>query len=289
MTCLRLFLCAAFLASCSSPSEPSKLPSNQPKSKRSKANKKRKKQKKKTRRRNVGRQKGGKAIAPTAELSLGGNERIEGFAKAKRAMVKVFRDRRTTFYCGCQFQDDGRVDWASCGYVPRANSKRARRIEWEHVVPAHAFGQSFPSWRLGHPSCVNSKGKAYKGRRCARKVSPLFRRMESDLFNLQPAIGEVNADRSNYSMAELEGEDREYGKCDVEIRERKVEPRPSIRGDIARTYLYMDTVYPGRGIIGTKRRKLFDAWAKADPVDAWERTRIRRIEKVQGNRNSIVP
>ncbi|MBM66169.1 MAG: endonuclease I [Myxococcales bacterium] len=204
-------------------------------------------------------------------------------------MATVFRDQRTSFYCGCSFEADGRIDWASCGYIPRANSKRARRIEWEHVVPAHAFGQSFPEWRQGHPSCVNTKGKAYKGRRCVRKVSAAFRRMEADLYNLQPAIGEVNADRSNYSMAELEGEEREYGACDVEIRERKIEPRPSVRGDIARTYFYMDKAYPGRGIIGAKRRKLFEAWAKADPIDAWERKRVQAIQAIQGNRNPAVP
>ncbi len=67
-----------------------------------------------------------------------------------------------------------------------------------------------------------------------------FRYMEADLHNLQPAIGEVNGLRSNYSMAMIPGEKREFGKCDVEIEGSKVEPRPDIRGDIARTYMYMD-------------------------------------------------
>ena len=70
--------------------------------------------------------------------------------------------------------------------------------------------------------------------------------MQADMFNLYPAIGEVNGRRSNYSMAIINGEKREFGKCDVEIKNRKVEPREEIRGEIARTYLYMDSVYPGR-------------------------------------------
>ena len=53
--------------------------------------------------------------------------------------------------------------------------------------------------------------------------------------NLFPSR-EVNGDRSNYSMAVLPGESREYGDCDVEIQSRKIEPRPSIRGEIARVY-----------------------------------------------------
>ena len=88
--------------------------------------------------------------------------------------------------------------------------------------------------------------------------------MQADMYNLYPAIGEVNGRRSNYSMAIIKGEKREFGKCDVEIKNKKVEPKESIRGEIARTYLYMDSVYPGRGIISKKNRKLFDAWNRSD-------------------------
>ena len=115
-----------------------------------------------------------------------------------------------------------------------------------------------------------------------------YRRMQADMFNLYPAIGEVNGRRSNYSMAIIKGEKREFGKCDVEIKSRKVEPREEIRGEIARTYLYMHSVYPGRGIISKKNRKLFDAWNKSDPLDEWECERAKRIEKIQGNRNKVV-
>ena len=80
----------------------------------------------------------------------------------------------------------------------------------------------------------------------------------------------------------------EFGKCDVEIKNKKVEPKESIRGEIARTYLYMYSVYPGRGIISKKNRELFDAWNKSDPVDEWECERAKRIEIMQGNRNHVV-
>ena len=38
-----------------------------------------------------------------------------------------------------------------------------------------------------------------------------FKRMEADMFNLFPAIGEVNGLRSNYPMTIIEGEEREFG------------------------------------------------------------------------------
>jgi len=74
----------------------------------------------------------------------------------------------------------------------------------------------------------------------------------------------------------------------VEIEHCKIEPRPAIRGDVARTYLYMNWAYPGHGIISRSNQKLFEAWNRADPVDDWERERARRIEAIQGNRNPFI-
>jgi len=108
------------------------------------------------------------------------------------------------------------------------------------------------------------------------------------MHNLVPAIGELNGLRSNYSFAMLPGEERRFGSCDMEIAGRKAEPPPHVRGDIARTYFYMDAAYPGRGVISGKNRKLFEGWERQDPVDVWECERQRRIEKLQGNANPFV-
>ena len=215
------------------------------------------------------------------------NTQITSFSKSKNLLLKLYKDHPVTLYCGCSFSGK-KPDLSSCGYIPKKDWKRANRIEWEHVVPAHAFGQSLPEWRDGNPMCVSKKGKKYKGRRCAEKVNKQYRRMQADMYNLYPAIGEVNDRRSNYTMAIIEGEKREFGKCDVEISRKEVEPREEIRGEIARTYLYMDSVYPGRGIISKKNRKLFNTWDRSDPVDQWECERTRRIEMIQDNRNEIV-
>ena len=215
------------------------------------------------------------------------NTQITSFSKSKKLLLKLYKVHPVALYCGCSFKGK-KPNLSSCGYVPKKDRKRANRIEWEHVVPAHAFGQSFSEWRKGHPKCFNKKGKKFKGRKCAQKINEEYRRMQADMFNLYPAIGEVNGRRSNYSMGIIEGEKREFGKCDVEIKSRKVEPREEIRGEIARTYMYMDSAYPGRGIISKKNKKLFEAWNKSDPVDEWECERARKIERIQGNRNEVV-
>lgn len=123
---------------------------------------------------------------------------------------------------------------------------------------------------------------------CAKKVATKFRYMEADLYNLVPAVGEINGLRSNYSFAMIPGEKRAFGKCDMEIEGRKAEPPPDKRGNIARTYFYMNGVYPGHGIISKKNMKLFQAWDKRDPVDEWECERCKRIEKIQGSENPFV-
>lgn len=231
------------------------------------------------------------AIATVAysDAAPDGNVVFESFSKVKKLLLlNIYPDHRLTFYCGCVFDETKRVDFDSCGYVPRKNRKRARRIEWDHVVPAEAFGHSFREWREGDPVCVDNRGFHFKGRKCAEKASRDFRLMQCDMYNLVPVIGEVNGDRKNFSMALIPGEERRYGACDVEIKDRKFEPPPAVRGDIARIYMYMEETYPGHGVISGKNRKLYDAWDREDPVDAWECERAERIRKLQGNVNLVL-
>ena len=113
--------------------------------------------------------------------------------------------------------------------------------------------------------------------------------MESDMYNLVPAIGEINGLRSNFRFRMIAGENRKFGPCDMEIQKetRTAEPPERVRGDIARTYQYMAWAY-GQGIIGKTNKKLFEAWSKQDPVDKWECERARIIQGIQGNENKVV-
>jgi deoxyribonuclease-1 len=220
-----------------------------------------------------------------------GNTTNDSFSKSKKLLhMVIYKESawRTDIYCGCTYDDKKEVDFASCGYVPQKDNQRAHRIEWEHVVPAEAFGQSFKEWREGHPDCVDNRGRSFKGRKCAEKVNHEFRYMQADMYNLYPAVGEVNGLRSNYSMAMIPAGRYQFGECKTKIEDRKIEPRPEVRGDIARTYFYMERAYPGHGIISNKNEKLFQAWDKADPVDEWECERASRIAKIQGNVNLVV-
>jgi deoxyribonuclease-1 len=213
---------------------------------------------------------------------------VRSFSSAKRSAARIYDEHRVTFYCACDFDAARLVDHRSCGYKPQSpGSARAGRIEWEHVVPASAFGRSFSEWRSGSKECVDRRNRPYKGRKCAQHNAQ-FRAMEGDLHNLVPAIGEVNQHRSDREPGMIDGESRGFGACDIEFAGGEVEPRPDIRGDVARIYQYMHQTYPGRGIISRSKQKLYDAWSRADPVDAWECRRARVIKGVQGNANHVV-
>jgi deoxyribonuclease-1 len=226
--------------------------------------------------------------APSFSAAPPGNTTNPSFSKAKKALLhNVYADHLLTFYCGSSFDGKGMLTHDG-GYRPKKVGKRSQRLEWEHIVPAQAFGQSFSEWRQGDPACVDRRGKPFKGRNCAEKVNLAYRYMQADMHNLVPAIGEVNGLRSNYSFAMIPGEKRRFGSCDMEIESKKAEPPPEVRGDIARTYFYMEAAYPGRGIIGNKSRKMFEAWDKGDPVDAWECERTGKVAALQGNGNPFV-
>lgn len=220
----------------------------------------------------------------------GGNERIAHFRAAKKIADLIHREHPFTLYCGCRYSGK-KVDLQTCGYQARKDPARAARLEWEHVVPAEAFGQSFPEWRVGAKAC-KSKGKSYKGRRCAGK-NPEFARMEGDLYNLWPEISELNRLRQNFAPAALGGAARNpssasFGGCAAVVTDRKFEPMDRAKGITARTYLYMDQAYPGRGIVSGKNRKLFEAWDKMFPVTEWECRRGEKIRAAQGNINPVL-
>lgn len=219
------------------------------------------------------------------------NQQIKNFSKAKHELHLVHQENPVTLYCGCKYSGKI-VDLKSCGYKIHKNAKRAAQLEWEHVVPAHAFGQSFKEWREGDPKCIDKKKKKFKSRKCAQ-TNEVYARMEADMYNLFPEIGELNGLRSNYSMAAIGHQNLTktgitFGECKAIIQDRKFEPMDLAKGVVARTYMYMDQAYPGRGIISNKNQKLFEAWDKMYPVKEWECERARKIKAVQGNENPIL-
>lgn len=227
-------------------------------------------------------------VARPVDANRQGNTTIDSFNQAKKILIKkIYRGHQATFYCESQYTQ-GQYVIHNSGYVPKQKSRRAQRLEWEHIVPPESFGPKFSEWREGHPQCVDERGNPFQGRNCAEKMNIKFRYMLCDLYNLVPAIAEISVLRSNHRFGMIPEEAREFGGCDIEIKNQKIEPPPSVRGDIARSYFYMQWAYSTLDMMRAEDEKLFKAWNSQDPVDAWECERARRIEEIQINENPFV-
>jgi deoxyribonuclease-1 len=200
------------------------------------------------------------------------------FDSAKTIASRIYAPEKQEFYCGCAIRwlaGKGIPDLKGCGYQTRKNGPRANRIEWEHVMPAQQFGSPLACWKKG-------------GREHCGKSDALFKQMEADLFNLKPAIGEVNGDRAHYRFAMLPAQAPQYGSCEVKVdfKSRLVEPRAEIRGDIARIHFYMADKY--QLPLAKAQQQLFMAWHQQDPVDETERKLQQRIAQQMGHANDFV-
>ena len=184
-----------------------------------------------------------------------------------------------TAYCGCNWKwtgrSGGRIDPQGCGLRTRIDEKRALRLEWEHVMPAHSFGQQRTCWREG-------------GRQRCGETDPVFAAMEADMHNLVPAEGEVNSDRSNFRFGMLPTSAHLHGACatKIDFRQRTVELRDLVKGEFARKIFYMTDRYDLH--LSEQQQQLLMVWDKQYPVSNGERELERRIASRMGHHNPFV-
>lgn len=202
------------------------------------------------------------------------------YEQAKRRLYNNIGDAKA-FYCGCNTKlAEREFDKENCGYIPRNDNIRAHRLEAEHVLPAFWIAKFYPG-----ETCWIAADECGSGRDCCLTNNARFRKAHNDLVNLYPAIGELNAERSNLIYDLINGEDRLYGSCDFEVdRAKRIsEPRDDIRGDIARIYFYMRDTYELAYPDWLDER--LTEWDNADPISVSERTRNMLINAAQGSAN----
>ena len=195
----------------------------------------------------------------------------DSFAESKRILTKFYAENpqfMQDFYCNAPFRivKNKLEIIPSEAYSPRNPktkkgqiNQRARFIEWEHIMPAHNFGKHLLCWRQG-------------GRKACQK-DKIFQKMEADLQNLAPAIGEINEDRNNYRYAQSPKYTRfgQYGKCKVftDFKGKRFYPADYSKGWIARSYLYMSKTYNIR--LSSQEKKLMESWSKKYPMNEREK------------------
>lgn len=209
---------------------------------------------------------------------------MANFYAAKKALTPIYYQinkelgETSTIYCGCPIEYSSSSKWSvdlePCGYKVRRQAARANRIEVEHVMPAWEFGHQLKCWQEGgRKNCGKDK---------------TFARMEGDLHNLYPSVGEVNGDRGNFQFTDWGGKNSMYGKCTmlVDFKRKQAQPPVAARGRIARAYMYMAKTYDIS--LSRAQQRLYEAWDKMYPPQAEECLRNKLIEKKQGNDNPFI-
>ena len=166
-----------------------------------------------------------------------------------------------TLYCGQRFEP---------GALRAVNDEL---LSIEHAYPA--------DWIAEAMGCENRDD-------CE---APGYGFREADLHNLWPALRRINSSRGDQAFDEIPGEDRRRFTDICPDYERTsgqdavVEPRDSVKDDIARSLLYMNSTYT---LPLTGMEPMLRQWHQEDPPDETERWRNYVIERLQGTRNPFI-
>lgn len=205
----------------------------------------------------------------------------------KRLFDEIYSDYKKTLYCQIPFDENGKLSFPE-GFDMSKIADRVQRIEIEHVISAERFGSYIKQWWNGDALCVDKDKKPYKGRRCAEKTSRLFRLMQSDMYNLFPSVGSINALRGNLDFNEFPAYIPSlYQNCTIKIADGKIEIPDTAKGVVARVYLYFKQQYPFFEL-SQQEITLFQKWHKTFPVTKWECDRTYKIEQIQHNENKVI-
>jgi len=220
----------------------------------------------------------------------------KSFAAAKTLLAQIHEDigHLETLYCGCPYKrkasgSGGLMDTAKgCPNIVNPDIKRTARTEWEHVVPAWRMGHNLACWKPGIATCVNSKGEAYKGRKCCEDHNPAFRAAHNDPHNIFPANGQLNGDRLNHPYGKFEGPGmRTYGACEFKVggSPKRAQYSKAVKGDVARAILYMAEKH---SITVPYDRDQLTKDSAEDPPEIWEINRAKAIREKTGLRNRFI-
>jgi deoxyribonuclease I len=176
---------------------------------------------------------------------------------------KLYPKGGTELYCGVAF-DGARKDAVN------------QPLSVEHAYPADAIAET-------EPGCTNRTCQAAR-----------VQRAMADLQNLWPALQTVNSSRSNLRYGEIAGENARRFTDFCPDFERQAgakavaEPRDDVKGDLARSLVYMHFVYGLPLDKAVSDKNLLLTWMHSDPPDAEEMRRNALIDQLQGTPNPLL-
>lgn len=195
----------------------------------------------------------------------GGQQTYKSYDDSRRIFwTKLYPEGGTELYCGVGFDAGRRAT------VP------GQKLSVEHAFPADAIAETAPG-------CTDRTCK--EGR---------VQRAMADLQNLWPALQTVNSSRgrTKFGVVAASTKPRFPEVCPSFRRgsgpSPVVEPRDAVKGDVARSLVYMHFVYGLPLEQAVSDKDLLLDWMQRDPPDAEEARRNSLIDQLQGTQNPLL-
>lgn len=187
----------------------------------------------------------------------------------------------------------------SAQHKPKYKYRRARKLMFTKVEPAAEEGEIVTLYTGQRRAARRSK--APQGLNCEHlfprawmggKRSRHYKYIEADLHNLFPTEIKVNSRRGHLPFEEVSGHHSYRIGLDSKIGlssegEEVIEPRPQVRGDIARALLYMALRWE-LPLNKYQPLEVLKRWSSLDTPSQREEARDDLIYQQQGNRNPFV-
>ena len=187
----------------------------------------------------------------------------------------------------------------STQHRPKYKYRRARKILFTKLAPQLDDGDITTLYSARRRSA--RRGTAPQGLNCEHllprawmgsKRHKNYKYIEADLHNLFPSEIKTNSRRGHLAFGAVTGQTQYRIGIDSTIGESAqgeevIEPRPQVRGDIARALLYMALRWD-IPIAKFQDLNTLQRWSKLDPPSQREERRDQLIAKLQGNHNPFV-
>ena len=170
-------------------------------------------------------------------------------------------------YCGCPIYYEGAVKFEkgplACKYEPPEGNTDDKRIDIEHIVPKSRFRRDFPSISQERLNLLSN-----------------------DFHNMYPGIGVINTKRQVKPYAEGKITSIQYGRCETTIGNSFIHPRDASKGQIARAYLYMESI--GAIRLTESEKSTYNKWHLNHRPQKEECEREKIIFSIQGKHNPFI-
>lgn len=184
-----------------------------------------------------------------------------------------------------------------CAYAMSSHADYQQIIEedfWSTVYPdggqtfycRSAFAKPSPVLNVGHvyPSSWISEHLGCRSERTCLRTNEQYSTIISDMHNMVPVEAYHYFKIKGSIFGNLD-DTIEASECGVKKRLHIIDPPDAIKGDVARIHFYM---HQHHKLPLNSNFAFLKEWHKADPPDAKEKARNKRIQAAQGNDNPFV-